>query len=188
MPVLEIIESLDRVKQQVWDDSLDDFAFDTLKLKILKLSAQVRVHQVLQNTARYLREPDQHPTFPSIHPRLVKFFDTVFRKPDSERNEVRWEKLRAMNCATFLFIAVSYTPLDITKMSRTEFNYLESNASTFLSKSELSPRWVFRTDIRLLIAEKADLENKESTEFRMSAYSSLYSKTTRSNMARIPHS
>ena len=88
-----------------------------------------------------------------------------------------------MDCASFLFIAVSYTPLEIIKIHRTEFDYLVDNASKFLHLRALPPKWVFRKEIQIAIAGKADLE--EAASFRRSSYSSMRSKKTTSNAARI---
>lgn len=180
--VEQIAESLDTASQQIWDDGLDDSAFDILRRKALWLSAQIAVHEVLQNTARHLLGPQNSSGLLNAQSRLGKFIDTLYGKPDNEKNEARWQKLRDMDCAGFLFIAVSYTPLEITKMHRIEFDYLVGNASKFLQLKALPPKWVFRKEIQIAIAGKADLEGAAS--FRRSSYSSLRSKKT-SNTARI---
>ena len=157
-----------------------------MRQKALNLSAQIAVHQVLQNTARQLLGPQNSAGLSNTQYRLGKFIDVLYGKPDNEKNEARWQKLRDMDCATFLFIAVSYTPLDITKMHRTEFDYLVGNASKFLHVKALPPRWIFRKEIQLAIAGKADLE--EAANFRRSSYSCMRSKKTTSNVDRILHS
>jgi hypothetical protein len=179
----QIIESLDTISQQIWDDGLDDSAFDILRQKALSLSAQIAVHQVLQSTARHLLGPQNSPGLLNTQSRIGKFIDTLYRKPDNEKNEARWQKLRDMHCAGFLFIAVSYTPLEIIKMHRIEFDYLVGNASKFLHLRSLPLNWVFRKEIQIAIAGKADLE--EAANFRRSSYSSMRSKKTTSNAARI---
>jgi len=166
--VKQMIEPLDAISQQIWDDSLDDTAFDILRQKTLWLSAQIAVHQVLQNTSRHLLGPQNSSGLSNSQSRLGKFIDVLYGKPDNEKNEARWQKLRDMDCATFLFIAVSYTPLDITKMHRIEFDYLVDNASKFLHVKDLPPRWIFRKEIQIAIAGKADLE--EAASFRRKYY------------------
>ncbi|KAG9229066.1 hypothetical protein BJ875DRAFT_475856 [Amylocarpus encephaloides] len=79
-----------------------------------------------------------------------------------------------MDSATFLFIAVSYTPLDITKMHRTEFDYLVGNASKFLQVRDLPPKWVFRKEIQIAVAGKADVEKAAS--FRRKYYALEFSQ------------
>jgi hypothetical protein len=181
--IKQIIEPLDIISQQIWGDALDDAAFDTLRQRASRLLAQIAVHQVLQNTVRHLLGPQNSAGLSNTQSRLGKFIDVLYGKPDNEKNEARWQKLRDMDCATFLFIAVSYTPLDITKMNRTEFDYLVGNVSKFLHVKGLSPRWIFRKEIQLGIAAKAELE--EAASFRRSSYSSMRSKRTTSNAARI---
>jgi hypothetical protein len=78
---------------------------------------------------------------------------------------------------------VSYTPLEIIKMYRIEFDYLVGSASKFFHLRALPPKWVFRKEIQIAIAGKADLE--EAANFRRSSYSSMRSKKTTSNAARI---
>jgi len=181
--VKQMIEPLDAISQQIWDDSLDDTAFDILRQKTLWLSAQIAVHQVLQNTSRHLLGPQNSSGLSNSQSRLGKFIDVLYGKPDNEKNEARWQKLRDMDCATFLFIAVSYTPLDITKMHRIEFDYLVDNASKFLHVKDLPPRWIFRKEIQIAIAGKADLE--EAASFRRSSYTSMRLKEMISDMVRI---
>jgi len=179
--VKQITESLDAISEQIWNDSLDDSAFDILAQKASWLSVQIAVHEVLQKTARHLLAQDPLGLM-NAQSRLGKFIDTVYGKLDYEKFEARWQILRDMDCASFLFIAVSYTPLDISKMNRVEFDYLVSNASKFLRLRAIPPKWVFRKEIQITIAGKADLE--EAADFRRSSYSPNRSKTT-SNAARI---
>ena len=63
--------------------------------------------------------------------------DVLYGKPDNEKNEARWQRLRdnLMDCATFLFIAVSYAPLDISKMHQTETMGLDGKV--------VPPPWVW---------------------------------------------
>ena len=161
----QVTESLNAISEQVWDDSLDDLAFDLLAQKVSRLSVQIAVHEVLQKTARHLRAPDS-PALINAQSRVGKFIDTLYGKLDYEKFEARWQILQDMDCSSFLFIAVSYTPLDISKMNRIEFDYLVSNVSKFLRLRAITPKWVFRKEIQMAIAGKADLE--EAAEFRRS--------------------
>jgi len=178
-----MIEALDATSQQIWDDSLDDPAFETLQQRALMLTAQLAVHRILQYTARHLLGPQSSVGLLNAQSRLGKFIDIMYGKPDIERNETRWQILRDMDCDCFLLIAVSYTPLDITKMNRIEFDYLMGNASKFLHVKNLPPRWMFRKEIQLAIAGKADL--KEAASFRKSSYIPMRLKQTTSDVTRI---
>ena len=173
--VKQMIDRLDAICQQIWDNSLDDPAFDILRQKSLILSAQIAVHQVLQNTAQQLLEP-QHSAVLSRILNIDWASSWMFctENQTMKKNEARWQKLRDMDSATFLFIAVSYTPLDITKMHRTEFDYLVGNASKFLQVRDLPPKWVFRKEIQIAVAGKADVE--KAATFRTCSYSSARSK------------
>jgi len=171
----QLLQDLDRISQQVWEICLDDSTFDALRRKSSWLSAQIAVHYALQRTAEQLHEPQNNSFLPVFQGRLSKFIDTVYGTSDNNPpNETRWQKLRELECTTFLFIAISYTPLDLSKLSRIEFEYLLENAAKYLQVKDLPPRWLFRKEIQVAIAAKADLENISS--FRKSWYRSIYSK------------
>jgi len=115
----QMIESLEAISEQVWKDDLNDSAFNALKKKVSVLSAQIGVHQALQKGRLLL--PLQNSNTSVVQSRVGKVVDVVFRNPNSEnygkfdKFEARWQQLRDMDCTTFLFIATSYTPLEITK-------------------------------------------------------------------------
>ena len=46
-----MIDALDTIGQQIWDNSLDDSACEILRQKALILVTQIAVHQILENTA-----------------------------------------------------------------------------------------------------------------------------------------
>jgi hypothetical protein len=181
--VEQMFEDLDALSRRMWDVSLDDSASDTMRQKASKLLSQIAVHHVLENTARHLIGPQDSAGHSNAQSRLGKFIDTVYGKPDNKKNEARWQKMRDMDCAAFLFIGVSYTSLDIIKMHRTEFDYLVGNVSKFMQVKALPPRWIFHQEIQLAIATKAGL--REATNFRRSMYSSMRSKKETSDVARI---
>lgn len=166
--VTQIFEALDAISRRIWDVSLDDSASDTIRQKASMLSMQVAVHQALGSTARQLSQPQDSTGLLNAQSRVGKFMDAVYGKPDSDKNEARWQKLRDMDCVTFLFIGVSYTPLDIIKMHRTEFDYLASNVKKFQQVKALPPKWIFRKEIQVAVAGKADLVG--ATDFRRSTY------------------
>jgi len=156
-----IFEELDLIGRRLWEISLDSSAFNTLKKKTSRLSAQIAVHQALENAASQLLEPQGSRPLPNTQGRLSKFLDTLYGSTDNTgtTTESRWQKIRSLDCATFLFIAVSYTPLEISKMHRTEFEYLIENAQKYLQVKSLPPRWMFRREIQMALAGKAELEN-----------------------------
>lgn len=167
MSVVErIFEGLDALSRQIWDVSLDDSAADTFRQKASMLSMQIAVHQALGNTVRHLSQPQESTGLLNAQSRVGKFMDVIYGKPDSDKNETRWRKLRDMDCVSFLFIGVSYTPLDITKMHRTEFDYLVSNVTKFQQVNVLPKNWIFRKEIQVAVASKADLPG--ATGFRRS--------------------
>jgi hypothetical protein len=171
--VERVSEGLDLLSQRVWDIRIDDAAFPTLTQKVSRLLAQLSVQHVLQNTVRHLLTQQSVTGLPNTQSRLSKFIENAYGKPDnaSKANELRWQRLRNLDCEAFLLLAVSYTPLDISKMHRTEFNYLVENATNFLQVEALSPKWIFHKDIQLAIAAKVELQ--DAAEFRKSLFSPI---------------
>jgi hypothetical protein len=157
MAVDQLIQALDKASEQLWETSLDDPAFEILKARCSRLSAQVAVHHALQKTARLILKSPKV-SLPNAQSRICKFFDALYSGEKTNSTlESRWQQLRDLDCKTFLFIAVSYTPLDITKMSRTEFEYLVRNATKYIGTRSLPLDWIFRKEIQLAIVEKSDL-------------------------------
>ncbi|GIJ92743.1 hypothetical protein Asppvi_002021 [Aspergillus pseudoviridinutans] len=158
MTVDQLIQALDQVSEQLWETSLDDPTFEILKARCSRLSAQVAVHHALQKTGRLILKSALKDPLPNAQSRICKFFDALYSgEKTNSTSESRWQQLRDLDCKTFLFIAVSYTPLDITKMNRTEFEYLVRNATKYLEKLSLPLDWIFRKEIQLAIVEKSDL-------------------------------
>ena len=172
--VEQMFEDLDALSQRMWHVSLDYSASATLREKVSRLSTQLAVHQALEDTACHLIQPGDSAGLLNAQSRVGKFIDAVYGKPDRDKNEARWQKLRAMDCTTFLFIGVSYTPLDIIKMHKMEFNYLVDNIAKFLQVRVLPHRWVFRKEIQVAVAAKAEL--KEANDFRRSEHCSMRSE------------
>jgi hypothetical protein len=148
--------ALDLISKQLWDISLDNTAFPVLKQKVSKLSAQIAVHRVMEETASQLLGPTALSTSSNMQNRLGKFLDTLYGSVD--KSNVRWEKLLSLDLPTLLFITISYTPLEVTKMHRTDFDYLIDCVPRYLNL-KLKPRWMFRNEIRVTLATKADLPN-----------------------------
>lgn len=174
-------QNLDSLSALVWRVTAQS-DFNVLSQKVSILSAQIAVHQALEPTSRHLRSVT---VFPNAQSRLSKFMDTIYGVGEVKE---RFQKLRQFDHATFLFIALSYTPLEITKMNRTEFEYLTQNASEFLQMKQLPPRWIFRDEVQVALASKSSLEN--ATSFRKglttSARSNKITEIRRILRSRIP--
>ncbi|KAF2182614.1 hypothetical protein K469DRAFT_586157 [Zopfia rhizophila CBS 207.26] len=151
-----VFGELDVIGEHMWDISLDNSAFNSLKTKISKLSAQIAVHHALENTVTQLQE---FGTLTDSQNRVGKFLEALYGDSDcpTSTDESRWRKLRSLDCETFLLIATSYTPIGITKMSRTEFDYLIENAPKYLHTKPPPPRWMFRREFQIALAAKAEL-------------------------------
>jgi hypothetical protein len=169
----QVSESLDLLSRRVWDIWIGDPAYFTLSQKVSRLSAQLAVHHVLRNTIQHLTTQESVIGIPNSRSRLSRFIENAYEKLEykGRTNEQRWERLRHLDCDAFLLLAVSYTPLDISKMHRTEFDYLVENATQFLQVEALSPRWIFHKDIQLVIAAKVELQG--AAEFRKSSFSPI---------------
>ncbi|CZT07028.1 uncharacterized protein RAG0_12619 [Rhynchosporium agropyri] len=146
----QILKGLDLISEQLWEDDLDDVALETLAKKTLKVSAQISVLQTLLSTSRGLLASEDSPGPKTALTRLSKVYKATFVKP-SGKFEERWQKLRDIDCETFLFIAISYTDLELTKLNRIEFDYLIDAAREFRTRKQLPSNWMFRRRIRVVI-------------------------------------
>jgi hypothetical protein len=72
-----------------------------------------------------------------------KFIGAAYGVPKNDSNEPRWQKLRDTDCASFLLIGMSYTPLDIGEMCPAQFNYLVGTVKNFQQAKALPPKWFF---------------------------------------------
>lgn len=160
---------VDAINQVIWDVTLENAQWVNLKQKVFSLFVQAAVHHTLHNAAQLLSKPETIPN--RAKSRLAKFIDAVYG-PDT-KIEKRLGKLTELDCATFLFIAISYTPLELTKLHEAEFNYLVENASKYLSKVKLPPRWMFSKDIQVVIAAKADVPS--ATTLRKGLFNLVFS-------------
>lgn len=167
MPVA-VLQALNTISEQLWDEYLDDATFATLTEMALKLSARIAVHQTLQKAARELSESENSHGPLTASTRIGKILDAAFTNPNTGKFEERWRKLRNMDCETFLLIAISYTPPDITKMSQNLFDCLVDIAPKFQIE-KLPPRWIFRKGIQRVILDKAN------EDFRRGKYTPLRS-------------
>jgi hypothetical protein len=155
----QVVKSLDLASDHMWKITLDKPAFDTLKTKCSWLSAQVAVHHALQNTVTHLLGPDGSIPVPQGH--LTKFINAAYGSLEdvNHQNRSRLGQIRKLGCVPFLLIASTYTPLDIFKMNRTEFDYLMENVDKYLNFNYPSWRWIFRKEIQMALAAMSGLEH-----------------------------
>ncbi|KJZ70778.1 hypothetical protein HIM_09828 [Hirsutella minnesotensis 3608] len=163
MPLMaKILDHLDRISDMIPDMRADaDFA--TLSDKVMSLYTALAVYRSLEITAQNL----QNSVLPHAQSRLSKFMDAVYGPGDVKKEE-RLQKLRSFRHEDFIFVSISYTPLDITKMSRAEFDCLVETVPVYLPRRDLPARWIFRDEIQVSIASKASLRN--AAEFRKGYY------------------
>ena len=181
----QVVESLDLASEHMWKITLNKPAFDTLKRKCSWLSAQAAVHHALQNTVTHLLGPDSSTPLPNNQGRLTKFIETAYGSwaHVNQANQSRLGQIRNLDCVPFLFIAVSYTPLDIFKMHRTEFDYLMENVDNYLNSKYPSRRWIFRKEIQMALAATSGLEHV--AQLRKSVLASSKLKIQTADVVRI---
>jgi hypothetical protein len=157
----EFLETLNEVSEGLWNMSFDDAIFKTLKAKCLSLSGQVAVHQSLKRSVSHVLRSESSVPLPNSQARIGKFLDFLYGNGNAANPalESRQQQLQKLDCQTFLLIAVSYTPLEISKMNRIEFDYLIQYAPKYSNAKYMPPQWIFRKEIQLAIAEKSDLAN-----------------------------
>ncbi|KAF2195973.1 hypothetical protein GQ43DRAFT_436395 [Delitschia confertaspora ATCC 74209] len=158
-PTHQLLQNLDAISKDLWKLSLNKAVFESLKEKISTLSAQIAVHHVLDNLTSQLLDEQSGSTL-LIQNRLSKFIEVLYGTSDNANltTKPRWEELRSLDCESFLFVAASYTPLEISKMHRVEFQYLIVHIPEYLRTKNLPRRWMFRREVQMALAEKAELE------------------------------
>jgi hypothetical protein len=149
-----LLAQLDSISQHIWNIDLDESAHDNLNQKVSHLSAQLAVHRVFDVTLSLLLVNSSASLLKS---RLSKFLEILYEKLD-DPNE-RWQKLRSLDCAAFLFVTISYTPRDVSKMPRDDFDYLIGNAPKYLRLKQFPSKWMFCPAIQTALAEKANLDS-----------------------------
>lgn len=154
----KIHQHLDSTSDLLWDTHADaDFA--ALADKVSSLNAAIAVHRALEVTAQNL----QGSTLPYAQSRLGKFLDAIYGPGDGKKAG-RLQKLQSLSHQEFIYTSMSYTPLDIVKMSRIEFQCLLQTIPVYLTRRNLPSRWIFRDEIQVSIATRASVRN--TAEFR----------------------
>jgi hypothetical protein len=125
------------------------------------------VHQALEDTARYLSQIEAS-SLSGAQSKLCEFIRAVYGSLENDNNESRWQKLRDIDCTSFLFIGLAYTPVAIGEMGRTQFDYLLDNIAKFQQHQNLPPTWFFLPEIQLAVAAEARL--LWATDFKKSTY------------------
>lgn len=157
--VAKILAHLNDISSMVYDvQTVSDLV--ALSEKVSTLHAQITVQRALEPTTHQLQKPMLPP---SAQSRLRKFIDSVYDSRDSIKHE-RLRKLQKFPYEDFIFVGISYTPLEILKMNKTEFGCLIRTIPVYLRRRNLPQRWIFRNEIQVSIASKASLEH--TAEFR----------------------
>jgi hypothetical protein len=134
--VEQLLQELDRISKQLREiPALDDGVYETVKERCSRLSTQLAVQHRLQKTISSIIHSELAVSLPNAHSRICKFLDSLYRNGETSNSasKLRWQTLRGLDFRTFLLIAISYTPLEIQKMHRTEFEYLIQNAAEYSS-------------------------------------------------------
>jgi len=160
----EIVESLQDVQKRLANLTIDEISLSgyvDIEKVLLDLSSQFKVHQALHETAIHLVSPNPKPkpkpkpsrgTHKNLHKhRLERHLEVLFGTKDSENIPLRWQTMRKEGCAVIIFIAISYPPADLSRMSSTQFDFLLSAAPRCLDRWKLPPGWLFENHLRELV-------------------------------------
>lgn len=132
---------LDSLCDRIWDVS-PAHSVDALTRKSAELSMRRAIHQALEDTVRNLSQFEAS-SLSGLRSKLCEFIRAVYGSLENDKNESRWQKLRDIDCTSFLFIGLAYTPVDIGEMGRTQFNYLLDNIAKFQQHHILPAKWFF---------------------------------------------
>lgn len=155
-----IIDQLRTIPDALFEVNGDDI-FTTLAERLSTLQAEVAVHRALGATLRILQGAAP---LTGAQTRLCKFMDAVYTPAKDMKKEERFQKLQSFAHEEFILVCISYTPVDLVKMSRNEFDCLLRLVSPFVRRKDFPRRWIFREEFQVSIATKAGL--KRAAEFR----------------------
>lgn len=165
----KILESLHVVKTSLASSTPNDYSpsnCDTIIETLSALSVQLQVYKSFQHIAKHLIQTHSPSTSSSSNEetktrwftgrsKLNKLLAIVFKPGNLE--ECKNEEFRRLNIfrtidpATFIFIAVSYSPRELVRINQTHFEYVIKAAGDFLSCWNLPDGWIFQRDFERIV-------------------------------------
>ena len=153
----EIVRTLDKVGEDIWDCDDRDNVFDDILRIVSRLEAQLHVQRSLQRTAKLLREQARDTVLPNQMATRVKHL-IKFSFEKASRGKERSTRLQGLECNALKFCGLAYKLKDVLELPATYFDFLIANAGNFVHRHELLQH-LYRDDIDKAVNSKFDPED-----------------------------
>lgn len=155
----EIERLLDKVGQDLWNNGGYDFVLDGVFERLLRLQIQATVQQVLERTAKILRDnPGDKPLPNQLATRVKHVIKFVFEK--TTRDVEKQTQLRQLDFNGLKFCGLCYKIKEIIEMPATRFNFVVENVTSYVKVHGLS-QYLYREDINKVVFGEFDPEDDE---------------------------
>lgn len=125
---------------------IDDNTFEDMHAKASSLLTQISVQKRLNSTASLIRHMKDLP----IRRMSFNMKKLLASKDRNQQTELRWSRLRELDCQALIFCTISITGL--TLLPAEEFNWLLQNVGIYLERQSLPPSWITRDQVRKVVA------------------------------------
>ncbi len=125
---------------------VDDATLEDMHAKASSLLTQIAVQKRLNSTASLVRYMKDLP----VRRMSFNMRKLLASKDHSQQTDLRWSKLRELDCQTLIFCTISLTGL--ASLPAEEFNWLVRNVGTYLEKQSLPLGWIVRDQVRKVVA------------------------------------
>ena len=141
----EFEQRLDKIGQDLWTNGGHGLALDGVLQKLLQLQVQTKVQQVLETTAKTLRNSSRSKKLPNqLAIRVKEIIKYVFEK--TTRDQERQRRLRELDFNALKFCGLSYKIKDILELPGARFDFLIDKVASYVQIHSLS-QYLYRDDI-----------------------------------------
>ncbi|KAL8674149.1 MAG: hypothetical protein Q9168_001443 [Polycauliona sp. 1 TL-2023] len=125
---------------------VDDTTFEDMHAKASSLLTQIAVQKRLNSTASLIRRMKDLP----VRRMSFNMKKLLASKDHNHQTELRWSKLRELDCQALVFCTISITGLAL--LPAEEFRWLLQNVGIYLERQSLPPGWIARDQVRKMVA------------------------------------
>jgi len=168
----QLDQSLDNLSKLFWTATIDPTHYTALANKTSELAAQISLLKQWKTTAQYLRGLKNFADIPSLHYNISKFLEFLYVENDLNKP---YQKLQTLNPSELIFVAITFTPTELSRLGKIKLNLLIKRLPKFLQEEDLPFRWAFDEAIRNAI------KNQPHSEFKTSSSPSSLKATSNLN-------
>jgi hypothetical protein len=156
----QLITILSQVKERIWTTNLGNTDLGMLKRLVTELSSELEVHGAFEKTTGWLCETNHErkgykKLCAAYKNRIASTIKEVHGGGPNKND--RFQALQRLGAIPFMFIAASYTAVDIKKMARRSFDRLTEVTPKYISTRSLPPGWILRTEFQVAVAQSAEI-------------------------------